>query len=59
MKPKTNAERQRELRARREAEGKYLLRRWVPIEQLTTIEWFIEWLESRDFTLEWLKERLR
>jgi hypothetical protein len=56
---KTNAERQKELRARREAEGLYYMRQWVPIENVATIEWFIEWLGSKTYSIEWLKKRLK
>jgi len=55
----SNAERQAILRARREVEGKHYFRRWVPIKDLATIEWFIEFLDSGEFTLEWVRERLR
>jgi hypothetical protein len=47
------------LRKRREAEGLFYLQKWVPVSSVETIEWFIEFLGSKEFDLEWLKRKLR
>lgn len=54
----TSAARQRRLRKKREANGLFYLQKWVPVEKIETIEWFIELLGSKEFDLEWLKRKV-
>ena len=54
----SSVERQKRFAANREAEGKFKFQKWVPVAHVAKLEWFIEFLDSGEFTINWLKERM-